>query len=131
LNALVKWLIKTINDYTGNSSWTVVNEKFLNDSQLVQWIVLRIAEVTYCESSIVGSARAMCEYMIELSEKKATHVIDNNKDVHFIDTSVMAPTRNPQRLYRTLRSFSKAIEDASVLYCITSMRMEKIPERNA
>ncbi|MGD9209199.1 MAG: hypothetical protein PVI90_00410 [Desulfobacteraceae bacterium] len=132
LSALVKWLIKTINGYTEGLSWTNIDGKFLNVDQLVQWIVLRIAEMTYCDLSTFKAALAVCEHVARLSKGEARRVIDSDRRVHFIDTPKMASIWASQDLCGILQSFSKIIGDASVLCSIESMRMGgRVPERRA
>lgn len=130
LRFLIQWLISVLNEYTCEASLTVVDGKFLNPDQLVQWIILCIAGITNCmDSRVYAMAWVTCFYVTDISDDIVITVLKEESQCYFINIPVALPMISSEDLHRILQTFQQVISDASLIQALNKSTFPVITEQ--
>lgn len=114
---LVQWLINVLNDYRGTLALTFVDGEFLNFYQLVEWIVMCIAETTHCTNiRLFAKAYDLCSHVNSLTEEEAYSGLRKEMStLHCVSVVGTSPRIASVDLTRALQTFKQVITDATLL----------------
>lgn len=130
LRFLTQWLINVLNEYTCEASLTVVDGKFLNFDQLVQWIILCMAGITQCTHPCVyDTAWGACSYVTDIPDDIVITVLKEESQCYFINIPVALPMISSKDLHRILQVFQQVTNDVLLIQVLNKNTFPVVAEQ--